>query len=101
MNDVNYFMGIIHCTFYTADDYGVKGFFFCYRNRLLDLLINYVMKLITKLFVKKIRISIFNHFFYCDLHKTCIIEISYHEHFFHPNQLQIVASGVYMLHIDL
>jgi len=28
MNDVNYFMGIIHCTFYTADDYGVKSLFF-------------------------------------------------------------------------
>ena len=39
---------------------------------------------------------------FVDLH---IIEISYHEHFFHPNQplleLQIVVSGVYMLHIDL
>lgn len=26
MNDVNYFMGITHCTFYTADNYGVKMF---------------------------------------------------------------------------
>lgn len=105
MNDVNYFMGIIHCTFHTADNYGVKMFVFYYRNRLLDLLINYVMKLIIRLFVNKNRISLFNHFFYCDSHRTCIIEISYHEHFFHRNQplleLQIVASGVYMLHIDL
>jgi len=28
MDDVNYFMGIIHCTFYTADNYGVKCLFF-------------------------------------------------------------------------
>ena len=61
------------------------------------------MKLIIKLFVKKVEYLFF--IFYCDLHRTCIIEISHHEYFFHPNQplleLQIVASGVYMLHIDL
>ena len=28
MNDVNYFMGIIHCSFFKADCYGVKSLFF-------------------------------------------------------------------------
>jgi len=28
MNDVDYFMGLIHCMFHTADNYGVKMFVF-------------------------------------------------------------------------
>jgi hypothetical protein len=47
---------------YTADNYVVKMFVY-YRNRLLDLLINYIIKLIIGLFVKKILISLFNHIF--------------------------------------
>jgi len=63
------------------------------------------MKLIIRFFVKKIRISLFNHFFIVTYIKH--VSLKFHTmntSFTQTNlllELQIVASGVYMLHIDL
>jgi len=69
------------------------------------LLLSYIMILIIRLFVK-IRISLFKHFFIVTYIKHVSLKFRTMNTSFTQNnlnllELQIVASGVYMLHIDL
>jgi hypothetical protein len=66
MNDVNYFMGIIHCTFYIAGNHSVKIFVFLLQKQ-PSWLVNKLHNEINYFFVKKIGISLFIQFFYCHI----------------------------------